>query len=69
METFKIPLVFTQTGYTEIEASSWNHAIQLYMYGGAKSQTSVYLCDDKCEKIDYANLNELGKMVFFNEDK
>jgi len=66
METFKIPLVFTQSGYTEIEAPSLNNAIELYMDGG--SQTT-FIADDKCEKLDYANLKELGKVVFFNENK
>ena len=68
METFKIPLVFTQSGYTEIEATSFNNAIELYMVGGTNQKTS-FVADDKCEKLDYTALKELGKVVFFNENK
>ena len=58
MKTFKLPVVYTETGWVEIEASSKEEAIESYWRGALRIDSDYNY--DKSESLDEELLADEG---------
>lgn len=58
MKTFKVPLIWIETGHVSIKASSWDEAVEKYCNG--ETGDGLYMNNDKSEGLDDDLLDQMG---------